>query len=336
MATDTPQARAERDDEDTPQARAERDDEDTPHARAERDDDLTALHPAFEPYAAESIPQAAVGAPGKDGVLELRFAPTGGGTKLVHDYATVPFHISGTLGHDPHPDAETVFLQSPTGGIAQGDRHDVDIAVDGEAIAHVSTQSSTKVQSMNRNYAASQTALSVGSGGHLDYVPEPTILHADSRFLQDTTLELDAGGTAVVSEIVVPGRLARGERFEFERYLGRLRVRGPDGLLFEDTTHLTPGETDPTAPGVLGEFTVYGTLFVVAPEADTAALSDRLHGAVGDGAARAGASELPNGAGVGVRALGDRAETVQAALHAAWDSARRELLDAPAPSGRKY
>jgi UreD urease accessory protein. len=87
---------------------------------------------------------------------------------------------------------------------------------------------------------------------------------------------------------------------------------------------------------MLGEFTVYGTLFVVAPGADAAALSDRLHEAVADGEARAGATELPNGAGVTVRALGDRAETVQAALHAAWDEARQELLDAPAPSGRKY
>jgi len=295
-----------------------------------------APHPAFEPYAAESIPQAAVGAPGKDGVLELRFAPTAGGTKLVHDYATVPFHVSGTLGHDPHPDADTVFLQSPTGGIAQGDRHDVDIRVDGEAIAHVSTQSSEKVQSMNRNYAASDTTLSVGAGGHLDYVPEPTILHADSRLFRDLRLDLADGATAVLGDIVVPGRLARGERFDFERYLSRVRVSGPDGLLFEDATHLAPGTEDPTAPGVLGDFTVYGTLFVVAPDADTAALSDDLHAAAADGEARAGASELPNGAGVGVRALGDRAELVQAALHAAWDRAREQLLDAPAPSGRKY
>ncbi|WP_254273408.1 urease accessory protein UreD [Haloarcula marina] len=310
-----------------------------PDTTRSSDDEATdAPHPAFEGYAAESPPQAAVGAPGKDGVLELRFAPTRGGTKLVHDYATVPFHVSGTLGHDPHPDAETVFLQSPTGGIAQGDRHDVTIAVEGDGVAHVSTQSSTKVQSMNANYAAADATLSVGAGGHLDYVPEPTILHADSRYYQDLTLELADDATAALGDIVVPGRLARGERFEFERYLSRVRVHGPDGLLFEDATHLTPAESDPTAPGVLGEFTVYGTLFVVAPDADTAALSDALHEVAteADAEGRAAATELPNESGVVVRALADRAETAQSALHAAWDHARRDLLDAPAPSGRKY
>ena len=305
----------------------------------EPDDAETAIaaHPAFEGYASEPLPQAAVGAPGKDGVLELQFAGTGSGTKLVRDYATVPFHISGTLGHDPHPEAETVFVQSPTGGIAQGDRHDIEVDVGSDAIAHISTQSSTKVQEMNGNYAAAETKLSVERGGHLDYVPEPTILHADSRFLQEMRVELKREATAVLSDIVVPGRLARGERFEFERYLSSVSVSGPDGLLFEDATHLTPAETDPDAPGVLGEFTVYGTLFVVAPDRDGAgALSDTLHEAVADCEARAGATALPNDAGVAVRALGDRAETVQAALHAAWSEARETLIGAPAPSGRKY
>ncbi|KOX94018.1 urease accessory protein UreD [Haloarcula rubripromontorii] len=295
-----------------------------------------APHPAFEGYATEAVPQAAVGSPGKDGVLELTFERTADGTTLVHDYATVPFHISGTLGHDPLPEADTVFVQSPTGGVAQGDRHDVTIEVGDEAVAHVSTQSSTKVQTMTCNYAAAETTLSVGTDGHLDYVPEPTILHADSRYMQELSVGLAPGATAVVADVVVPGRLARGERFEFERYLSRVRADGPDGRLFEDATHLTPADGDPTAPGVLGEFTVYGTAFVLAPDRDEDELSDALHAVVADGEARAGATALPNGAGVGVRALGDRAETVQSTLHAAWDHARRELLDAPAPSGRKY
>lgn len=293
-------------------------------------------HPSFEGYAGEAVPQAAVGSPGKDGVLNLTFRRTAGGTALVEDYATVPFHVSGTLDHDPHPDVATVFVQSPTGGVAQGDRLDVDVAVGADALAHVSTQSSTKVQSMRRNYAAADTTLTVGTGGHLDYVPEPTILHADARYCADLTLELDADATAVVGDVVVPGRLARGERFDFERYLSRVRAVGPDGLLFEDATHLVPGTDAPTDPGSLGEFAVYGSLFVVAPGDDAADLSDSLHATVTDRDGRAAATELPNSAGVVVRALGHRAETVRDTLRAAWDGARRVLLDVPAPSGRKY
>jgi urease accessory protein len=310
---------------------------------ADGDEPTDAPHPAFAGYAAEPVPQAAVGSPGKDGVLELRFERGERGTTLSHDYATVPFHVSGTLGHDPHPDAETVFVQSPTGGVAQGDRHDVTVEVGADAVAHVSTQSATKVQTMRANYAAAETRLSVGPDGHLDYVPEPTILHEGARYHASLDLDLAPGASAVLGEVLVPGRLARGERFDFERCLSRVRATGPDGLLFTDATHLAPGGDGPPpdATGVLGEFTVYGTLFVVAPEHDDD-LSDALHEAVATACddaptpARGGATRLPNGAGVAVRALGARAETVSAGLHAAWDAARRDLLDAPAPAGRKY
>jgi len=205
-----------------------------------------------------------------------------------------------------------------------------------DAVAHVSTQSSQKVLSMACNYAAADVSLSVESGGHLDYVPEPTILHADARYCGRLGLDIEVGATAVLSDVVVPGRLARGERFAFERYFSRVSASDPDGLLFEDTTHLDPAESDPTAPGVLGEFAVHGTVFVVAPGTDTMALSDTLHNVVSECAAHGGATALPNDAGVRVRVLGDRAQTVVEGLHAARDLARRELVGGPASLGRKY
>lgn len=306
-------------------------------------------HPAFEGYAAESVPQARVGAPGKEGRLELTFAADDeGDTHLVRDFARVPFHLCGTLSHDPHPDAETVYVQSPTGGVAQGDRHTVEVTAADGAIAHVSTQSATKVLTMERNYAAADVSLSVGPSCHLEYVPDPTILNPDARYCQHVTLDIAADGTAIIGDVVVPGRLARGERFHFERYASRFEVRSGGDRLFEDAIHLTPADADPTAPGVLGEYAVHGTLYVVAPRVDPAPLSEAIHDRVADrpvgaGTARdsepedvrAAATRLPNGAGVGVRALGHQSETVTERLHAAWDEARRDLLDVGAPDGRK-
>lgn len=305
--------------------------------RALVDDDQ--LPPAFEPYAAEEVPQAPPGAPGKDGRLELVFAPAEGGTRVVRDFARVPFHLSGSLDHDAEcPDCATVYVQNPTGGLAQGDRHCARIEAKPGAVAHVTTGSATKVLSMNRNYARSTVDLGVGAGAHLEYLPEQSILHADSRLYQRVRVDLAAEATAIVGEIAVPGRLARGEAFDFERYYSRTTVSGPDGLLAEDTTHLRPGGSDPRRPGVLGEHSVYGTLYVLAgPGADVDAgeLSDRLHERVSAGPGRAGASTLPAGAGAVVRALGDRADAVRAALHAGWDEARSELLGAGAPARRK-
>ncbi len=309
-------------------------------------------HPAFAAYAEESLPGAGVGAAGKDGRLELAFAREGAETRLVRDLARVPFHVSGTLGHDPHPAGETVYVQSPSGGVAQGDRHEVSVAVGPDAVAHVTTSSSTKVLSMERNYAAADVSLSVGSGGHLDYVPAPTILHPDARFGQATTVDLAPDATAVVGEVVVPGRLARGERFDFERYASTCDVHSNGEVLVVDATHLAPDADGPgpTAAGVLGEFAVLGTLYVLAPAGDAAALTDRLHSAVADSddgmvpevpdgdadrAVTAGATRLPNGAGALVRALGHRADPVTERLHTAWGVAREALLGVGAPADRR-
>lgn len=296
---------------------------------------------AFEAYADEPVPQASVGAPGKDGRLELTFAPDATGrTRLVHDLARVPFHVSGTLDHDPHPDATTVYVQSPTGGIAQGDRHAIEVTAQADTVAHVSTSSATKVLTMERNYAAADVSLVVESGGHLEYLPEPTILHRGARFCQNVTVTVASNATAVLGEVVVPGRLARDERFDFERFASRLRVHDREALLFEDATHLHPDLADPTVPGVLGEHVVYGSLYVVVPryECDEIEpLADGIHErvATADTAARTTATVLPNDAGVLVRALADGTEPVADALWHAWDEARRELLDVPAPEVRK-
>ncbi len=300
-------------------------------------------HPGFEPYVGEPVPQAAPGSPGKDGRLELTFARAADGTRLVRDFAQAPFHVSGTLDADPIDDAATVVVQSPTGGIAQGDRRQVTVDVGADAIAHVGTSASTKVYSMETNYARTDVSLTVDAGGHLEYLPEPTILHPDSRYCESVTLEVAADATAVLGEIVVPGRLARGEDFDFERYYGKTEIHGPEGLLAADAVHLDPAARSPQVPGVLGDASVVGTTLVVAPAHDEGPLADAIHDAVIQNdpddieiaGCQAGATALPNGAGVLVRAVGETSEPVRHALRRGWAVARDRLLDASLPAPRR-
>jgi len=289
---------------------------------------------AFAAYGREDIPAAAAGAVGKDGRVACRFAADEEGrTRLVRDFAKVPFHLTGGLTHDEAlPEAATVYVQTPTAGIAQGDRHAIDVTVDPGAVAHVTGQSATKVLRMERNYGATTVDLSVGADGYLEYLPEPTIVHRDARYRQDLTLSLDADAAAVVGEVLVPGRLARDEAFAFDHAYLRTEAHGPDGLAFADANDLRPAATDPRRPGVLGEHRVLGTLYAVGDPA----LSDRLHERVADRAdVRAGATALPNDAGAMVRVLGAETEPVRTAMRAAWDEARRALVGAPAPARRK-
>jgi urease accessory protein len=292
----------------------------------------------FETYAGEEVPQAAVGSPGKQGELDLVFAAGDDGqTRLVRDYARVPFHVSGSLDHAAPEDGTAVYVQSPTGGVAQGDRHDVSFEVGPDATALVSTGSATKVQSMEHNYAHASFDLSVSDGGHLEYIPDRTIVYPDARYAVTTSVDLAPAATAIIGEVVVPGRLARGEAFDFERYISRTEASGPNGWLFEDAVSLEPDDDDPRATGVVGEFDVFGALYVVSTtDIDAGALADDVHDRVDGDEPATGASTLPNDAGVWVRVLGQRTESVIESVHAAWDEARRALIDAPAPEMRRY
>lgn len=347
--------------------------------------------PGFESYAEEGSAGVAAGSPGKDGLLQAEFARSGDRTRLTRQYTRVPYHLGRELDYDD-PFA-AVRIQSPTAGIGQDDRLRLELTAGPDSRAHVSGASSTKVFGMDHGFGQSEIQVRAESGAYVELFPEPTILHAGSRFHQPVELSAAADGTVVYADIVVPGRLARGEVFEFDHYVNAVDGVDPDGLAFRDAVDVT-GDDDLTGPGVFGPYSVLGTLYVLAPDADAEALSDRLHERVVEAAAEtesdadrpdateaggaielgaesatgpeaaadgdiagesdpnendqsaqaehagrptvtASASTLPR-SGVVVRALGSTAPNVTAALAAARDSVRRELVGQPAPGPRRW
>lgn len=288
---------------------------------------------AFEAYAAEETATPA-GSTGKDGVLEATLAPDAEGvTRSIKEYVEVPFHLTRGLYHDPEPGLVTLCAQTPTGGVAQGDRHRTRIEAKSGAKAHLTAQSATKVQSMERNYAALSVDLDVERGAYLEYLPEPLILHEGSRCLQTTEVTLHEGGMLLFSDVVVPGRLARGERFAYDRYRSRLRVDSPDGTpLLCDTLDLASGERSSESPGVLGEFAVVGSFYALGIE-EPESITDRIHDRF-SGGAHAGVTTAPDDRGVVVRALGERRAPVTDALRGAWAAVREASLGSAVPEVR--
>lgn len=288
---------------------------------------------AFEGYAAEETTTPA-GSPGKDGVLEATLAPDSSGvTRAIREYVEVPFHLTRGLYHDPEPGLVTLCAQTPTGGVAQGDRHRTRIEAREGTKAHVTGQSATKVQSMNRNYAGISVDLEIEPDAYLEYLPEPLILHEGTRCLQTTDVTLHEGGTLLFSDIVVPGRLARGERFAYDRYRSRLHIDAPNGTpLLRDDIDLAPDDRSPESPGVLGEFAVVGTFYALGID-EPEPLTDAIHEGF-DGEVHAGVTLAPDDRGVIVRALADRRAPVTDALRGAWAAVREAHLGSEIPEAR--
>lgn len=292
-----------------------------------------AVPPAFEEYAEQHLPQSPAFGHGKDGVAELVVAREGEKpTRLLSDYITVPYHLTGTLDSDPAPGLTTICLQDPTGAVTQGDRHTLSVEARSRSRAHVTTQSATKVQSMKASYAHLDATLVADSKAYLEYLPGPTILNEDARCLQTTSIEMADDATVIVGDIFVPNGLTHHEPFSFDHFHSVTEARVNDSLVCADAVELRPSERDPRSQATVGEFSVVGTLYILTPSTDVSALADIIHNRLSDlSDIVAGTSILREDTGVTVRVLGERSADVTTAVEAAWDETRQTILGVGAP-----
>ncbi|WP_245647137.1 urease accessory protein UreD [Microtetraspora niveoalba] len=284
-----------------------------------------------------------VGSPGKVGVLDLAFARTARRTEVSGHFQKSPLQIMRPHYYDPgRPDMAYVMLLSSGGGILQGDRYRTDVVCGPGTAVHLTTQAATRIYRMEQDYATQLVRLTAGPDSYLEYLPDAVIPFADSRYYQRVEVVADPSATVVIGDMVLAGRLARGERHAYTAFCGDLEVAGPDGeTVFADTVRLVPGDAEVAGPAVFGDFGVMGSLFVVTGAVPASEMADALHRAVApragppDAGLRAGASVLPGERGAWVRALGPESPPVGRVLRAAWDAARRLVLGVPAPEPRK-
>jgi urease accessory protein len=279
-----------------------------------------------------------VGAPGKVGVLELALARRNGTTRVEHQYQRAPLHVYRPIHLDENlPGMAFVFVQQFGDGYVEGDRCRIEIDCGPGTAVHVTTQAATNLYRAERNFASQLVDLRVGAGAVLEYLPDAVVPFRGSRFFQRTSLTVASGATAIVGEVLLPGRVARGELHAYELYWAETEARRPDGsLLFADVLRLSPTQGEGLRSlGLLGGSDVIGTLYVVTEQGPADELVALLRAALASSDVLAGVSELPNGCGVSVRLLGRTSKTVRAALTSAWHAARLPLLGAPAPDLRK-
>jgi len=278
-----------------------------------------------------------VGRPGKVGLLELGFEPVDRRTELVRHYQKTPLQIMRPLYIDPHrTDLPVVYLMSTGGGIVQADRLRTDIDCAANASVHVTTQAATKVHRMDADFATQMINIGVGPHGYVEYLPDPIIPFGGSRFYQQSVLTVDASATLLAGETVMAGRLARGERHDYDVFAADLELRRPGGeLIAIDTVRLQPRWAPVTGPGLLGKNTLMATFFVVSPLRSATAVADALHAALHHHTVHYGVSVLPHESGAWARILSVDPPALHAAMRSAWNAVRQLLLEVPAPDLRK-
>src|SRR4030088_1004108 len=150
-------------------------------------------------------------------------------------------HESGSLRvRFPSPEAQglsAVFVNT-AGGVAGGDRFEVDISAGEGSRLTLTTAAAEKVYRSHGPAAQLNIALRAAANAHLAWLPQETILFDQARL--DRRIDIDLAGSAslLLCEIVVLGRAAMGERMRHGRLIDRWRVRRGGRLVFAETVRL--------------------------------------------------------------------------------------------------
>lgn len=273
---------------------------------------------------------------GRNGELHLTFARQGESTVLNENYSRPPLQVMRAI--EDGAGCLCTYLLSPTGGVVQGDRYLIRIVVGAHAHALFTTQSATKVYKMPLGCAEQYIRIEVHSGAVFEFVPDAAILFADADLRQHIEVTLHPGALLFLHDIIMPGRLARGERLQFRHYANRIIVRDEDGLLLHDAARIEPEQTDLDAVGILEGYNCWGSAYLLgdlkAWGIDEATFC-AAHQPLFKREESLGALSPLYRDGVAVRMVSRRLETIYAAFHELRERVRMDYLKLPAAPMRK-
>jgi urease accessory protein len=111
-----------------------------------------------------------------------------------------------------------VHLHNVSGGVLGGDQLDVSVRVGKKAYVQLTSTSATRIYRCRSQLpAATQTTeMVVEEGGLLEYLPDPLIPFAGSRYIQRSRIQLAPNAGLFWWETLAPGRTARNEIFAYD------------------------------------------------------------------------------------------------------------------------
>jgi urease accessory protein len=273
---------------------------------------------------------------GRDGALRLGFARRGPATVVAGCRFTLPLQVLAPMALDDP--AAVVSILNPTGGLAGGDRLEIDVQAGAGAHAVLTTPSATRVYRAEGEPTVQTVRLSIGPRAVVEWVPDHTIPFAGSALRQAIDVELDETAGLILVDAFAAGRVAAGEAWRFALLESAISIHDPGGWLLHDRFVLRgPTRKDDPAfdgPGFTESCPYFASIAVVgAFDRDRFAADVRSLDASG-GATKIGVAVLPR-RGALVRSLAPSAPALLDAVEGCWRLARAAVLGLPPLALRK-
>jgi urease accessory protein len=161
------------------------------------------------------------------------------------------------------------------------------------------------------------------------------IPHRHARFLTHTRIAIAPTATLLYSEILMAGRkhYADGELYEYDLFSSTVRAERPEGEeLFTEKFVVRPRRQPVRRVGVMGEFDVFGNVILLTPRRHADRILEQVPAVVNRTEKwAAGASRLPNDAGLIYKVVGMETAPVRARVREFWSVVRPEVAGARVP-----
>lgn len=226
-----------------------------------------------------------------------------------------------------YPQGEHVaqlLLLHPPGGIAGGDQLSVQLSVEDNAHALLTTPGAAKWYKSGGDVARQDVVLKVADGAALEWFPQEAIVFDQAVAEQTLSLECSGSARSCGWDIVVLGRQARNERFIAGRWSQRIEIRRDGRLLWLERSRID-GD-DELLKSVVGwnRHHVSGLMWTIGFTPDET-LVEQCRACADQSDVIVGVTVLPDGPML-VRVLGSSAEQVRESLTRIWTLLRPPLL----------
>ena len=197
-----------------------------------------------------------------------------------HQYTTFPLRLSALFrleGADSN--RAYVYLINTSPGLLAGDKLNLCLQLAPKTKLYLTDQAATKVHPMPEegSKATINYQILVDADASLELVPEPIILYRDSILEQKTVIRLHPTSKLFLSEIILPGRLAKKEYYDFNYYFNRLEVTDLNTkILFIDAMGLAGKQNKFKSNKLFTSLPIMGNAIAVLPNTDFQLLSKQV------------------------------------------------------------
>jgi urease accessory protein len=257
----------------------------------------------------------------KESVLKLKFQCDAWEKTIIKNcYETHPMRVSRPFRLDEGDNCRGYFyLRNNSPGLLAQDKLCFDFDLAENTQVYLTEQSATKVHPMQEKVAAEVNyRWNVKQQAMVEFVAEPLILYQDSAFNQTTIFNLDSTASLFWCDLILPGRLARGEFYQFRSYNHVLEVSSVGGeLWFKERIHLIGSHNPFSHHQLFASFPIMGSAIAIQPQIELNLLKNTLD-SLNDSQQEdflVATSILPHNKGVLIRVLATQTQKVKSYWH---------------------